>query len=148
MLSSSCLLIGSDANPSFCASLANASSCFRFSICCFFISGSWARRSNIFGLVFATSAKSTSISALLMLLNDWDWPLIRMAAVAIKQPKPIRIGILRFISPTRAALIPQDTRVIDIDRPAVAEKGDDDAEADGGFGGGDRHHHKDKKLPG
>ncbi len=45
-------------------------------------------------------------------------------------------------------LVLQNTRIIHIDRLAVAEKCDDDAEADGGFGGGYAHDHKNKKLAG
>src|SRR5215204_371987 len=49
-----------------------------------------------------------------------------------------------YYSPT---LQSQQARVVNVERFAVTEDGDDDAEADGGFGGRDRHHDEDEELP-
>src|SRR5687767_8684255 len=70
MFRSSCRLLGSLVRPSRWAWLAKANSCFRFSSCCFFISGSSENLFKTIGLTFATSARSISTSCLLMLLNE------------------------------------------------------------------------------
>src|SRR5215204_4106956 len=49
-----------------------------------------------------------------------------------------------YYSPT---LKSQEARVVDVERFAVTEDGDDDAETHGGFGGRDRHHDEDEELP-
>src|SRR5258707_10564499 len=45
----------------------------------------------------------------------------------------------------RASLPPHQIRFIHIDRVPVMKEGDENGQADGGFGGGDGHHEKDEK---
>src|SRR5437868_2077761 len=40
----------------------------------------------------------------------------------------------------------QHARIVNVERLAVAEDGDDDAKPDCGLGGGDRHHDEDEEL--
>src|ERR1044072_696650 len=55
---------------------------------------------------------------------------------------------LRKLFSVISILILQNTRVVYVNRNAVAEKRDDDAEPDRRFCRRDRHYHKDEKLSG
>jgi hypothetical protein len=70
-----------------------------------------------------------------------------MGAIPNKQQTAIKMEILGFINnnlPFR--LIPQHTRIIDVDRLAVSEEGDDDTQANSRLSGRDGHDHKNKQL--
>src|SRR5687768_9270948 len=69
-------------------------------------------------------------------------PISQLITAPASGAKMIRLRRLFSI----IKLVLHHTRIIHIDRLAVAEERDDNAEADGGFRGGDGHYHEYKKL--
>src|SRR5262249_2052067 len=72
-------------------------------------------------------------------------------ATANRKPTSGSAGIshsveLRITSASCIVSPAQDGELVGVDRRTVAERGDDDREADRGFGGGDRHHEEHDHL--